>query len=88
MKPILAVLAFTASISVQPALAFDLNEAVGQLNEANFACFEGQNHDGEKISDAQIKSACIDTAALLRVLTINGFCYDEPAREWRQCKQE
>ena len=85
----LAALCIAATfISVGSASAFDLDETVGQLNDANFSCFEGQNHDGEKIADDQIKAACIDTVALLRVLTINGFCYEEATRSWRKCRED
>lgn len=75
------------ALTVTPSLAFDANEAVEWLQAANFTCLSGQNHDGEAVSESQIKEACIDVVVVTRLLSSNGYCYNNTDFEWQKCSE-
>lgn len=78
-------LLLTALLMSPPAMAFDRDAAIANYNEAWFACDEGQNHDGEPISEDAIKSACLDTVRLVTELKAEGYCLVRTNGEWVRC---
>lgn len=61
MKTILTALLMTLAIA--PAFAEGENEA---LDDAVYECVAGENHDGDKISAEESKSACLLAIKLLK----------------------
>ncbi|WP_192182201.1 hypothetical protein [Mesorhizobium amorphae] len=84
MKTVLIAAVF--AVYSLPSMAFDLKGAVETYDEASSICASGENHDGEKVSKAAMKSACADTIRLRADLTGNGYCYDKAKFEWAACK--
>lgn len=82
MKTVL--LAATVAFAT-PAWSFNPEQTIHLINDADYACTAGENHDGEKISDEDIKRACLDVVRLLGEMKSNGFCYDKAALEWFKC---
>lgn len=66
-------------------LAFDPLAAERLLWDAEFACLEGQNHDGESISQEVQDQACKDRAALLKAFRDNGYCFEDDNAGWAVC---
>lgn len=75
-----------AMLFTSPALAFDKDATVWKIYDAEFACLQGQNHDGEQLNKAMIKIACNDLARLRGEMKTQGYCYDKAKLEWSECK--
>lgn len=83
MKALLVTLAL---LGASPAVAFDFRATEEKLNEANYACFDGEDHDGTALSEGQIQAACLETIALLEQMSKNGYCYDKDRLQWWKCE--
>lgn len=66
--------------------AFAAAPQVENLDEAVYACTEGENHDGEKISEADSKAACVDAVDMLLKLSQSGYCLNADG-DWAMCRQ-
>ena len=74
-----------ALLFATPAFAVDKDATIKQIYDADFACQQGQNHDGEPLDDATIKVACLDVTSLLKEMETQGYCYDKTKLAWWKC---
>lgn len=74
------------TIKILPEVAAE-NEVITALYEADLACTQGTNHDGDKLSDAQIKDACVNQVALIAHMKADlGYCFNAEYTDWWKCK--
>lgn len=79
-------LANAETIKISPEAAAE-NEVISALYEADLACTQGMNHDGDKLSDVQIKDACVNQVALIaHMKTDLGYCFNAEYTDWWKCK--
>ena len=79
-------LLLAAMLVSTPAMAFNKDVTIDQFNESWYSCQAGENHDGDKISETAIKSACLDAVRLVAELKAEGYCLVKTSGEWIKCK--
>lgn len=76
-------LLLAAAMIATPAFAFDADPLIERLDEVVYTCDAGENHDGEKISEAVKAQACAEQIDLTMHLTENGYC--KVGVDWKPC---
>jgi len=76
-------LLIAAMLIATPALAVE-TEA---LDDAVYSCKSGENHDGDKISDDDVRVACLKAIDLLYQLSEQGYCH-MPDGGWAMCPSQ
>lgn len=75
-----------SAISITSSTPTDPAQAVERWGDALYTCSSGENHDGEKVSEADMKTACIALGVITTRLTDANYCYDASTHIWEQCK--
>jgi hypothetical protein len=84
---LLAATLFTSPALSHQAEGFDLWTAVHVLKEENYVCFSGQELDGSGPAPEEvIKSACLETVALLQKIRAHGWCHVKATDDWVRCE--
>lgn len=64
----------------------DHEVTVAMFDDAYAACREGLDHEGNVITDQELRDIACNTAHVLSLLMIaQGYCWSQERLEWKRC---